>query len=157
MSKKDHIVREINVEEIDLELMKERTTDLPGLIEYAHNIGGFSIVPTKEGAIKGSAMKAMKEQTEMQMHQIYEQMQLLAEQATKLKDRAEISLDIYDAEMRFQPVIGQTYYLYEKKDGKKLLSMVNPEEWGTSMPFKKAIAKVKLLADHTWNVEESFS
>ena len=95
--------------------MKERTTDLPGLIEYAHNVGGFSIAPTKQGVIKGSAMKAMQEQTDLQMGQIYEQMQLLAKQAAKLKERAEVSSEIYNAEIRFKPVIGKTYFLYEKK------------------------------------------
>ncbi len=120
----------INVDQIDMDLMKERTTDLPGLIEYAHSIGGFSIVPTEQGVIKGQAMNAMKEQTEMHMNQIYEQMQLLAEQASKLKRRAEISFDIYDADMRFKPVMGKVYYLYEKKDSSKALTMVSPEEWG---------------------------
>lgn len=146
--------KEINVDQIDLDLMKERTTDLPGLIEYAHSIGGFSVVPTEQGVIKGQAMNAMKEQTEMHMHQIYEQMQLLAEQASKLKRRAEVSFDIYDAEMRFKPVMGKIYYLYEKKDRSKVLTMVSPDEWGNSMPYEKFVAKVKLLSDHTWKVLE---
>jgi hypothetical protein len=146
--------REINVDEIDLELMKERTTDLPGLIQYAHSIGGFSVVPVEQGVIKGQAMSAMKEQTEMHMNQLYEQMQLLAEQASKLKRRAEISFDIYDAEMRFKPVMGKTYFLYEKKNNKKVLTMVSPEEWGNSMPYEKFLAKVKLLSDHTWEIIE---
>lgn len=149
--------REIDVENIDLDLMKQRTTDLPGLLEYAHSIGGFSIVPTEQGVIKGQAMNAMKEQTEMHMHQIYEQMQVLAKQASKLKRRAEISFDIYDAEMRFKPVMGKTYYLYENKQDKKVLSMVAPSEWGNSMPFKTYLAKVKLLSDHTWEVLEDTS
>lgn len=145
--------REINVEHIDMERMKERTTDLPSLLEYAHSIGGFSVVPTEQGQIKGQAMKAMKEQTDMHMTQLYEQMQLLAEQANKLKKRAEISFEIYDANMGFKPLIGHTYYLYQKKD-KKLLSIISPTEWGKSMPFEKFLAKVKLLADHTWDILE---
>lgn len=151
---KDKAPIEINVDEIDMELMKERTTDLPGLIQYAHTIGGFSVVPTSQGEIKGQAMSAMKEQTEMQMTQIFEQMQLLADQAAKLKRRAEISYDIYDAEMRFKPVMNQTYYLYENKKDKKVLTMVSPNEWGKSMPYKSFLAKVRLLADHTWEVIE---
>ncbi|MBT4790995.1 MAG: DUF2452 domain-containing protein [Halobacteriovoraceae bacterium] len=153
MTKKDKPIA-INVDEIDMDLMKERTTDLPGLIEYAHSIGGFSIIPTEEGEIKGQAMSAMKEQTDMQMHQIYEQMQLLAKQANKLKKRADISIEIYNAHMRFKPVMGKVYFLYEKKDNNKVLSMVSPNEWGNSMPFEKFIAKVKLLADHTWEILE---
>lgn len=153
MSKKKPKV--VDVDKIDLDLMKQRTTDLPGLIEYAHHIGGFSIAPTQQGAIKNTAVNAMKEQTEIQMHQIYEQMQLLAEQAAKLKQRADISIEIYHAEMRFKPVIGHTYHLYEKRNLKKVLSMVAPKEWGKTIPFKSHIAEVKLLGDHTWQVLEA--
>jgi len=148
--------REINVEEIDLDRMKDRTTDLPSILEYAHSMGGFAVVPTKQGVIKGQAMKAMKEQTEMHMDQIYDQMKLLAGQAQKLKRRAELSFEIYDANMGFKPVIGNIYYLYKKKD-QKVLSIVAPEEWGKTIPFDAFLAKVKLLSDHTWDVLEDAS
>jgi hypothetical protein len=144
----------INVDEIDLDLLKKKTTDMPGLLEYAHSVGGFSVIPTEVGAIKGRAMKAMQGQTQKQMDQIYEQMKLLAKQVNELKDRVEVSNLIYDAEISFQPVIGEVYHLYEKTDGKQVLSLVSPEEWGDKIPFKKYIAKVTLLADHTWDVEK---
>lgn len=142
----------IDVDKIDLELMKERTTDLPGLLEYAHSIGGFAITPTEEGVIKSTSLNAMKDQTHMQLQQIYEQMQLLAKQASAIQERAELSLQIYQAEMKFKPCINQVYYLYEKKDGSKLLSLIAPNEWGKSIPFKNFVAKVKMLADSTWQV-----
>lgn len=145
----------INVDEIDLELLKKKTTDMPGLLEYAHSVGGFSVIPTEVGAIKGRAMKAMQGQTQKQMDQIYEQMKLLAKQVNELKDRVEVSNLIYDAEISFQPVIGEVYHLYEKSDGKQVLSLVSPVEWGDKIPFKKYIAKVTLLADHTWDVEKA--
>ena len=158
MSKKkkdrDYQPKEIDVNNIDLEKMKEKTADLPALLEYAHSIGGFSVVPTEQGVIKGKAMQAMGEQTQMQLDQIFEQMQLLAKQAKTLKDRAEISTLIYEADINFQPVIGHTYYVYEKKNGKTLLSMIGPEEWGDSLPFNSFLNKVTLLADHTWKIIE---
>lgn len=145
----------IDVASIDLDKMKEKTADLPGLLEYAHSIGGFSIVPTQQGVIKGNAMTAMKEQTEMHMHQIYEQMQVLANQANKLKRRAEVSFEIYEAEMRFKPEVGKTYYLYQKRD-QRILSMVGPLEWGESIPYDLYVATVKLLADHTWEILDDY-
>tara|TARA_B100001971_G_scaffold215185_1_gene259364 strand:- start:31645 stop:32169 length:525 start_codon:yes stop_codon:yes gene_type:complete len=144
--------RAIDVDQIDLVKMKEKTVDLPGLLEYAHSVGGFSVVPTEQGVIKGKAMQAMSEQTQMHLDQIFEQMQLLAKQAKELKDRAQISTLIYEADINFQPVIGHTYYVYEKKDGRTLLSMVSPEEWGDPSPFKSFINEVRLLADHTWKI-----
>ncbi|MBT3586570.1 MAG: DUF2452 domain-containing protein, partial [Halobacteriovoraceae bacterium] len=64
----------VDIDKIDLIRMRDRITDIPGIIEYAHSVGGFSIVPTQEGAIKGQAMKAMEEQTQEQMDQILGQM-----------------------------------------------------------------------------------
>jgi hypothetical protein len=104
--------------------------------------------------IKSQALSAMKDQTDMQMQQIYEQMQLLANQASKIKKRAEVSMDIYDAEMRFKPVVNKFYYLYEKANNAKVLSMIAPSEWGKSLPFEKFVSKVRLLADHTWQIIE---
>jgi hypothetical protein len=154
MTDKDKKAKPIDVDKIDLDLMKKHTTDMPGLLEYAHSVGGFSIVPTKEGAIKGRALKVMEEQTNMQMDQIFQQMKLLAEQAQKIKSRAEISVEIYDATLGFEPLVGNSYFLYEKSNGKKLVSMVSPKEWGDKIPFERYIAQVKLLADHTWDVIE---
>jgi hypothetical protein len=154
MNDKDKKAKPIDVDKIDLDLMKKHTTDMPGLLEYAHSVGGFSIVPTKEGAIKGRALKVMEEQTNMQMDQIFQQMKLLAEQAQKIKSRAEISVEIYDATLGFEPLVGNSYFLYEKSNGKKLVSMVSPQEWGETIPFESFIAQVKLLADHTWDIIE---
>jgi hypothetical protein len=142
----------INIDHIDLDHMKKKTTDIPGLLEYAHSVGGFSVVPTKDGAIKGHSLKVMEQQTQMQMDQIYDQMKLLASQAKHLQTRADVSLEIYNAEMRFKPVVGETYYLYEKENAIKTLSPVSPKEWGDKIPFKSFISKVRLLADHTWDI-----
>ena len=35
-------------------------------------------------------------------------------------------------------------------DGTHLLSLVAPQEWGGSGPYKQFLAAVQLLADHTW-------
>ena len=115
----------------------------------AHH-GSVAIKPTEEGVIKHKALLAMEQQTDMQLDQIRQQIELLAKQAQELRKRKELSLMIHDARLSFQPVIGQTYYMYEKKDGNHLLSLVSPKEWGGSGPFKQFISAVKLLADHTW-------
>ena len=79
--------------------------------------------PIDKGRIKGRAVEAMYDQTEMQLDQIREQIELLAKQAKNIHDRVNISEDIYLSDMSFEPLIGFTYHLYEKKDGKK--SFVN--------------------------------
>ncbi|MDF9797663.1 hypothetical protein OKW21_002926 [Catalinimonas alkaloidigena] len=96
----------------------------------------------------------MHQQTDRQMKQLYDQMQTLVDQANELKQRVEVSERIYLAQMSFEPLVGHTYYLYEKDDGNDVLSMIAPDEWGKTSPFKKLISKATLLADHTWELDE---
>jgi hypothetical protein len=92
----------------------------------------------------------MEEQTNMQLDQIRKQIELLALQAQEIQKRKELSFMIYNAKLSFKPNIGQTYYLYEKNDDSYALSLVSPKEWGGAGPFNRFVAKVQLLADHTW-------
>ena len=158
MTKKQEnkIGKVVDIENIDLDQMKLKTVDLPGLVEYAHSVGGFSVVPTEQGVIKGRAMNAMQEQTQERLDMILEQMRTLAKQAKEIQDRVEISHYVYDAEIKFVPVIGKKYFLYEKEDGTKLLSLIGPKDWGQSKSFKAPLAQVRLLSDHTWKVLERF-
>jgi hypothetical protein len=144
--------RKIEVEKIDLEKMKEKTTEIPGLLPYAHQSGSALIKPEDKGKITGRAVAAMHSQTDIQMSQIYQQMQLLAEQAKSLQHRVEISERIYKTSMGFEPLINHHYFLYEKDEGNDFLSMIAPEEWGKKQRFSRFIAEVKLLADHTWEI-----
>ncbi len=120
------------------------------VLPYSASVAGAVIRPTEEGMIKHKALTAMEEQTNMQLDQIRQQIELLALQAQEIQKRKELSLKIYHAKLSFKPNIGQTYYLYEKSDGDHMLSLVSPKEWGSGGPFKRFVAAVQLLADHTW-------
>jgi hypothetical protein len=126
----------------------------PGLINFPHHVGSAVIKPEDKGKIKGRAMAAMKDQTSREMRQLYEQMQVLVQQAGEIKKRVEVSEKIYNSQINFEPVIGHTYYLYDRGNQDTMLSMISPEEWGDSMPFNKYLATIKLLSDHTWEVLE---
>ena len=120
------------------------------VLPYSASVAGAVIKANEEGLIKHKALTAMEEQTNMQLQQIRKQIELLALQAQEIQKRKELSLMIYNARLSFKPNIGQVYFLYEKKDGSHMLSLIAPREWGSAGPFKKFIASVKLLADHTW-------
>lgn len=131
----------------NIEIYHKQLSVLP----YASSAGSVAIRPTKEGVIKHKALSAMEDQTNMQLNQIKEQIELLARQAQEIRKRKELSLMIYEAKITFKPQIGQVYHVYEKADGSHVLSLVAPSEWGGgSGPFAGFIATVKLLADHTW-------
>lgn len=121
------------------------------VIPYSTSVSGAVIKPTEEGMIRHKALTAMEEQTNMQLEQIRKQIELLAIQAQEIQARKELSMIIYNAKLNFKPVIGQTYFLYEKKDETHVLSLISPKEYGGGAgPYKHFIAPVKLLADHTW-------
>lgn len=133
---------------------KDKITENPHSLEYGHHAGSALIKPEDQGKLKGRALSAMEFQTDMQLGQIYEQMQLLAEQARKLQDRKTISEKIYLAEMRFEPLINHIYHLYQKENSSYLLSLIGPYQWGRSKRTVEFVATVRLLADHTWDVLE---
>ena len=133
-------------EKTNIDIYHKQMSVLP----YSSSVGSVAIMPTKAGMIKHKALTAMEEQTNMQLDQIRQQIELLARQAQELRKRKELSLMIYESKLNFKPQIGQTYHLYEKHDNTNLLSLVAPQEWGTHGPFKQYISSVKLLADHTW-------
>jgi len=132
---------------------KDKITETPHLLPYAHHVGSAIIKPLDKGKTKGVAMKAMYQQTETQLTQIKEQVETLIKQAQAIHDRIHISEKIYKADCGFKPLPGNTYYLYEKKDDSWTISLVSPQEWGRSIPYK-FIATVELLADSTWKIVE---
>ena len=52
---------------------------------------------------------------------------------------------VYSATYNFIPVIGETYYLYEKSDNTIFLSLVAPNEWNM-----KLIGTTKLESNNKW-------
>jgi cellobiose-specific phosphotransferase system component IIA len=145
-------VKKIDIDRIDLDRMKEKTTETPGLLPYAHHSGSAIIKPEDTGKITGRAVAAMHSQTDMQMAQIYDQMRLLADQAKKIQSRIEVSERIYQASIAFEPLINHRYFLYQKADGSDFMSMIAPEEWGRKKDWAAFVAEIKLLADHTWDI-----
>ncbi|EDO25541.1 predicted protein [Nematostella vectensis] len=62
----------------------DHITETPHSLEYPHHAGSALVKPEDQGKLKGRAISAMEHQTDMQLKQIYDQMQLLSDQ----EDRA---------------------------------------------------------------------
>ncbi len=131
---------------------KDKIAENPHSLPYAHTVGSPVIKPIDRGKVKGRAMQAMVEQTGQQMDRIREQIELLAKQARDIQRRVEISTKVYEAVVGFEPLIHQTYHLYERESGEWVLSMVGPSEWGRSCPYPVFISSVRMLSDHTWEL-----
>lgn len=132
----------------------DSVTETPGTLSYGHHRGSALVKPEDMGKVMGKAMLAMEQQVDMQYAQLREQIETLANQARRLQRRKEVSDQIYQAQIGFEPIINHVYYLYVRKNGQRMLSMLSPVEWGRSMPFETCEATVRLLADHTWDVLE---
>jgi hypothetical protein len=63
----------------------------------------------------------------------------------RLSQLYELNQLIYSSELRFEPVMGYTYHLYEREGGIKFLSLIGPNEW--NMPY---ICSVTLNTDGQW-------
>tara|TARA_R110002124_G_scaffold270628_1_gene439186 strand:- start:473 stop:916 length:444 start_codon:yes stop_codon:yes gene_type:complete len=133
----------------------DKITENPGSLPYAHTVGGAVIKPNKSGLIRSKSLTAMDQQTDMQLSQIKEQIDLLAKQAKIIQDRKLISEKIYSAHIGFKPEINHIYHVYEREDGQTVLSMIGPDEWASKPKYKSYLKTVRLLADLTWAIEEN--
>ena len=133
----------------------DKSSEAPGLIEYAHPVGSAIIKPEDKGKIKGRSLSAMYEQTDQQLLQIKEQITLLAKQVEAIERRKSISEKIYEAKISFQPIIGNVYHLYRKEDGSYQVSMLSDHEWGRQKPDWEYLSSIRLLGDHTWEVSKA--
>jgi hypothetical protein len=56
---------------------------------------------------------------------------------------------VYEADIGFEPVVGETYHVYEL-GGRRLLSMIGPDQWS-----EKHLATVRLNVDRQWKIEKT--
>ncbi len=115
------------------------------------NIGSPVIKAEDKGKIKANAVEAMHHYANQEMALLKKQADLIMEQVREIESRLKVSEKIYESDLRYTPVIGQVYHLYEKDDHFKL-SIIGPQEWGNSKGMGNYVASVKLLGDHSWDV-----
>ncbi len=116
------------------------------------------IKPLDKNKLRANALETMHLQANQQILMLRKQAELIMQQVKEIEERLKISELIYKAEMRFKPVIGQIYHLYEKEDkGHFAVSMIAPNEWGRSKSSLRFLSTVRLLADATWDVLDKTS
>jgi len=115
------------------------------------SIGSPLIKPEDKNQIKATAVLAMNHYAEQEIKMLKKQADLIIQQVREIENRLVVSENIYQSDMRFTPVIGQIYHLYEKEDHYKL-SLIGPDEWGRTKSIGKYVASVKLLGDHSWDL-----
>ncbi|TVQ76024.1 MAG: DUF2452 domain-containing protein [Flavobacteriales bacterium] len=131
----------------------DKITENPSTLPYAHTVGGAVIRPDDLKKNRSKALSAMEQQTDMQLNQIREQIEVLARQARQIEERKKLAEIIYSAKIGFKPEVNHIYHLYLKEEEQNyVLSMVGPDEWGRSTSPGEFIYSIRLLADHTWEI-----
>ena len=76
----------------------------------------------------------------------------MKDRVQKLKEVYDIILEelrwnevVYKSEINFEPLIGEVYHLYKKKDGGNFLSLIDPLQWD-----KELIGSFKLNSELKW-------
>ncbi|MFN3951287.1 MAG: DUF2452 domain-containing protein [Thermaurantimonas sp.] len=140
------------IEEFQNPIDADKVAEKPSTLPYAHHVGSAVVKPIDRGKTIGRAVAAMEHQTDIQLSQIREQVELLMRQADAIQQRKELARIIYSCEIRFKPEINHIYHLYHRSDDTYVLSMVGPNEWGRSKQPGDFVYSLKLLADHTWEI-----
>lgn len=116
----------------------DNVADNPGLLPYGSNVGSPSIKPTDLTTFKKNGLDKVNKVFDRRYKEI-------VEQAENLQKAFLITQTIYESKYKFEPLIGETYHLYEDLDGRYSLSLISPSEWK-----KKYVYSVVLNSDMTW-------
>jgi predicted nucleotide-binding protein (sugar kinase/HSP70/actin superfamily) len=83
---------------------------------------------------------------------IFSRMEELKKEFEKLAEEFNINKMVLESEIRIEPIVGEIYHLYENKEGKNQLSILEPEDWeksGNDWQMKH-ISSVRLTSDGIW-------
>jgi hypothetical protein len=113
----------------------------PAFMAYPVSTLSPKIVPTDLSSFKSRGISEVERELQQKLTEIRE---------TYLAaiDHFNWNKLIYEADLNFEPIIGQTYHLYEVRD-RRLLSMIAPDQWR-----HKHLATVRLNVDRQWKLEK---
>ena len=69
----------------------------------------------------------------------------LVDEYNNLVDEVKLNQLVYSSDFSFEPVIGEIYHLYYRKNGTYFLSLISPKEWN-----KEHVISVELNSEHKW-------
>ena len=107
----------------------------------------YGIVPGAPATISRQDIAKWKSRVSPDVaHHFVERYEELQREYQALVESYELNRLVYNSEMNFEPIIGQIYYLYEKSDGRRWLSLVSPQH--TSWPG--FLCAVRLTTPYAW-------
>jgi len=132
-------------------MSRNKKRKYPDLVVYSEDKGFYSKELTYGSNVGAPAIKLedvsgwKKTQALVANKQFKSKYEELKGEFRKLVDEVTWNEFVYSSKYNFIPVMGETYYLYEKKDGGVFLSLIKPNEW----PMK-FIGATKLESTQKW-------
>jgi hypothetical protein len=99
-------------------------------LPYGSNVGAPAIRPNTEEVTLWKQTNLLKVN-----HHFETQFEDLKSRYLKLMEEFRWNELIYTAKYSFEPVLGETYYLYLDDEDKPYLSLINPTEWKRNTNF----------------------
>ncbi len=121
----------------------------PDNIVYNEELGEFDAklkrYPTTVGSQKFEPIKVDKSDSLKANKYFQSRLDELKDEYKRLVEEYNWTKLIYQSTYSFQPILGESYYLYEKKDKTLFLSLIKPTEW--DRPY---VGTFKLLNNGKW-------
>ena len=105
---------------------------------YATNVGAPVITTTDTNAWKNRSINKINHKVEakyLELKAAYE----------KMMQEFEYNNLIFESKFTFEPIVGEVYHLYKRKNGDSFLSIIAPEQCRFN-----ALGSFYLNADHIW-------
>ena len=119
----------------------DNVADNPGLLPYASNVGAPAIKPDDVDTWKNQKVVKTNHYFETRYNEIKEEYK-------KLIESYEWNKLVYESNFKFEPIKGETYYLYQRDTG-LFLSLIEPEQWNQIF-----IGAFKLDSNDKWEKVE---
>ena len=108
------------------------------ILPYASNVGAPVIKPDNIDSWRQRGVNKVNHHLETRFLE-------LKEEYLKLVDEFKWNDLIYNATFNFEPIVGETYYLYIGKDKVNFLSLISPNQWN-----KECLGSFQLTAEQKW-------
>jgi hypothetical protein len=117
------------------------------MINTGSNALGYGIVPSAPASLSPLNINDWKDSIQPEFFSyLKEKHENLIYQYNILLNEAYISKKIYESEISFKPIIGKVYFLYERKNGVKFLSMLSPMH----TKWQGYLGSYKLNINYVW-------
>jgi hypothetical protein len=116
---------------------EEQEEYIARLLPYASQASGPVIKIPNVDAFKQKGVEKVSKQLQTELEELQDKIKKFVKSASDTQR-------VYTAKFKFEPLVGETYFLY-KGDKKDYLSLIPPEQWK-----KKFIGAFKLSSEYKW-------